>query len=144
MIIIFSLNPKVEDKHISSIQKNDEFYGRLLKDIKNSGMGTVKADLDCKGPPTSITCRAVVQMDSGEIVEFKYTHDMTSQPCLSLGDRVLIEMLKGNSTVRVVRLSEKIDRSMDNYAWGDRRIKCLQLKFTSTIHNYWIFNRCQS
>jgi hypothetical protein len=75
MIIIFSLNPKVEDKHISSIQKNDEFYGRLLKDIKNSGMGTVKADLDCKGPPTSITCRTVVQMDSGEIVEFKYTHD---------------------------------------------------------------------
>ena len=106
VMLIFSPSPVVEDKHISLIQKNDEFYGRLLKDIKTSGMGTVKADLDCKGPPTSITCRAVVQMDSGETVEFNYTHDMTSQSCLSLGDRVLIEILEGNSTVRVVRLSE--------------------------------------
>ena len=106
MILIFSLNPAVEDKHISLIQKNDEFYGRLLKDIKTSGTGTVKADLDCKGPPTSITCRAIVQMDNGETIEFKYTHDMTSQPCLSLGDRVLIKILKDNSMVRVVRLSE--------------------------------------
>ena len=102
--LVFSLNPAVNDKHASSIQNTDEFYGVLMKDIKTSGMGTVEADLDCRGMPISITCRAIIQMDSGETAEFKYTHDMTSQPCLTPGDRVLLEKLEGNSRVKVIRI----------------------------------------
>lgn len=104
-IAIFNLGPK-EEKHVNSVQKNYELYGTLLKGDTLSGTGTVMADLDCKGPSDSITCRAVIKMDKGSTVELKYTHDMTLQPCLSQGERVLLEPQGDNYKIKVKRIGE--------------------------------------
>ncbi|MCL7402633.1 MAG: hypothetical protein LZ168_07615 [Thaumarchaeota archaeon] len=82
----------------------DKFHGNIINNVYYSGLGIVIADRDCRtGSNGLTTCTGVIKTDRGDIVEFKYTHDMSTQPCLSPGDRVQI-ISEQDSKATVVRL----------------------------------------
>jgi len=73
--------------------RGDVFEGTIINtDREGETMGVVLADTDCRqtGGPMILTCTAIIQEESGQEVHFKYTHDMSKQPCLSAGEDVRI------------------------------------------------------
>jgi len=109
IIFLLTLNvpsPAVS-QHVSSATysiKTDRFYGSIINKVYYSGLGAVIADRDCRtGSDGLTTCIGVIKTDIGDIVEFKYTHDMSIQPCLTPGDKVQI-ISEQNGKATVVRL----------------------------------------
>ncbi|MEM3399100.1 MAG: hypothetical protein QW724_06755 [Nitrososphaerota archaeon] len=99
-ILAFSIPSNINQtgSHSRTIS-GDVFNGEIVNNVLVGGLGIVQADLDCKGHVESITCRAVIMMDSGETIHFKYTHNMVEEPCLSPGDRVKVELLSNLKAV---------------------------------------------
>jgi len=89
-----------------SAQGQDAFYGSIA-DLplghKYRIQGTVKADTNCKPVENGLTnCIGIITAADGAELHFNYTHDMSTQECLSPGDRVTIIVL-GDRTVKVIR-----------------------------------------
>lgn len=86
--------------------QEDVFYG-YMKDTQLTGevLGEVLADKDCKRNALGLTnCTAEINGYDGKFYRFNYEHDMSNQPCLSLGDKVKIKPLTGSKAV-LYRLS---------------------------------------
>ena len=84
----------------------DTFTGTVLSAaVERRTQGVVQADLDCKGPMSAITCRAIINSEDGGRIEFQYTHDMMGQPCLAPQDRVIVEAAPAGGRTVVTRLA---------------------------------------
>jgi len=82
----------------------DAFYGSI-DDPPFAGQttGVVKADTNCKPVEKGLTnCIGIITAADGAELHFNYTHDMSTQPCLTAGDQVTV-MLLSDGTVKVVR-----------------------------------------
>lgn len=80
--------------------REEVFIGKLIKgSVNDKASGLVLEDRDCivvRG--SQLTCTAVIQVD-GQELHIRYTHDMSKQPCLKFGDRVLIELGSDNEVI---------------------------------------------
>ena len=82
----------------------DAFYG-TIDNVQFAGptAGVVKADTNCKPVEKGLTnCIGIITAADGAELHFNYTHDMSTQACLTAGDHVAV-MLLSDGTVKVVR-----------------------------------------
>jgi hypothetical protein len=103
-----SSHPTIQSTRTTSqsAQGQDVFYGSIA-DLplghKDQLQGTVKADTNCKPVKNGLTnCIGIITAADGTELHFNYTHDMSTQECLSPGDRVTIIVLS-DRTVKVIR-----------------------------------------
>ncbi len=104
--VYLSLEPgdAAKSKPGSQQPQGDTFTGTILnRPLEGKVEGVILADLDCKGSMTAITCIAIVDSTTGQL-EFKYTHNMEKEPCLSPGERVIVEASQGSDRAFVKRL----------------------------------------
>ena len=82
----------------------DAFYGSIDNvPFAGPATGVVKADTNCKPVEKGLTnCIGIITAADGAELHFNYTHDMSTQACLTAGDHVTI-MLLSDGTVKVVR-----------------------------------------
>jgi len=82
----------------------DAFYGSIANvPFAGSITGVVRADTNCKPVQNGLTnCIGIIIAADGTELDFNYTHDMSTQACLTTGDEVTI-MLLSDGTVKVVR-----------------------------------------
>lgn len=104
---VFSIPAPSGNQHTNtstSLITRDQFNGVIVNEVYYNGLGTIIADRDCRTDRNGLTtCTAVIKSDDGKIIEFKYTHDMSLQPCLSPGERVQVYTNQGGKAV-IVRL----------------------------------------
>lgn len=84
----------------SSQTQGDIFVGTVLNKLfKGTDNGVVVADLDCDGSMNAVTCRAIINSERSGRLEFRYTHNMERQACLSSGDMIRISDDEGKALV---------------------------------------------
>lgn len=70
----------------------DHFSGTILnQDFQGKLSGVVRADTNCTPTGASnLTCTAIIDTEVGTL-QFKYTHNMAQEPCLTTNDKVTLE-----------------------------------------------------
>lgn len=86
-----SINGQLQTS-ITLMSSEDVFIGEIIKGrLDDKAVGLVLEDRDCEiVSGLQLTCTAVIQV-AGQKLHIRYTHDMSKQPCLKFGDKVLIE-----------------------------------------------------
>jgi hypothetical protein len=102
--VFFVASPPTTHSAGQPTRGEDAFYGSIDNvPFAGSATGVVKADTNCKPVEKGLTnCIGIITVADGAELHFNYTHDMSTQACLTAGDRVTV-MLLSNGTVKVVR-----------------------------------------
>lgn len=81
----------------------DYFRGTILnQDFQGKLSGVVRADTNCTPTGVSnLTCTAIIDTEVGTL-QFKYTHNMAQEPCLTTNDKVTLEY-RGSGITQVTR-----------------------------------------
>lgn len=82
--------------------QGDVFTGKITNTyFVGSIGGTVQADTNCRTTGMYTNCTAIITADDGRELHFNYVHNMMEEPCLTQGDRIVIEA--SPDSVKVVR-----------------------------------------
>jgi len=103
-VIAFLVASPPMPSHSGVQSAEDAFYGTITNvSFKGSIHGVVEADTNCKPVENGLTnCIAIIDASDGTELHFNYSHDMSKQSCLALGDHVTLSLLS-NETVKIVR-----------------------------------------
>ncbi len=103
VISYFALNAKPPSQPQQS-GTVDYFTGAILdQDFQGKVSGVVEADTNCvsAGHGHLTTCIAIINTEIGTL-QFKYTHDMAAQACLTTNDKVDIQY-QGSGITQIAR-----------------------------------------